>query len=356
MKSTTIASNIHDYRIYYESDLHFIDAILKTENAIFIIDSNVFNQYPEISGKVVGSRLIRFDATEGNKNLEAAEKIIDSILQLKPNKKTAIISVGGGITQDVTGFAASVFYRGLRWIYVPTTLLAQADSCMGSKTSLNYKSFKNILGTFYPPHEVYICPKFLLTLRAEDFYSGMGEVAKLHLMSNERDVMELLGKMESVGKKDIEVMLGLIQHSLEIKLTYIQGDEFDSGRRNLLNYGHCFGHAIESATKYKIPHGQAIIIGMMIANNVSAGKGRMSQEMNLSLQNGILFPLLKTDYKMLKFVQTNLIIDGMKQDKKRVGAGLPLILLKQDHSLEKMTDLSEEEAGQAYNQFITQHC
>src|SRR6202044_2708720 len=114
--------------------------------------------------------------------LAASEHVFDQMILLKPTKKTKIISIGGGITQDVSGFVASTFYRGLNWVYVPTTLLAQADSCMGSKTSLNYKSYKNILGTFYPPHKIYITTSFTSTLQEEDFYSGMGEVAKLHIM------------------------------------------------------------------------------------------------------------------------------------------------------------------------------
>ena len=102
---------------------------------------------------------------------------------------------------------ASTFYRGLNWIYVPTTLLAQADSCMGSKTSLNYKSFKNILGTFYPPHQIYICPEFTNSLTEEDFYSGMGEVVKLHTMGGIKTLEILMSQLPKIHQRDIETVL-----------------------------------------------------------------------------------------------------------------------------------------------------
>ncbi len=356
MNTTTVRSNIHDYQIFYESDFSFARKILSIENAIFIIDENIIMYYPIITELADRSRLIKFTAIEESKTLAAAEKIIDRIIELKPNKKTTVVSFGGGITQDVTGFVASVFYRGLRWVYVPTTLLAQADSCMGSKTSLNYKSYKNILGTFYPPHEIYICPDFLLTLKAEDFYSGMGEVAKLHLMSSEKDVKDLTSKIDSVNKKEISVLLHLIKQSLKIKWSYMEQDEFDAGKRNLLNYGHCFGHAIESATLYKIPHGQAVIIGMIIANSIAADKGLISQEKKKSIDDSLLFPLLKSNYKILKNISADAVIDGIKQDKKRIGTGLPLILLHHDYTLEKITNLSIEKAKEAYSKFIQEYC
>jgi 3-dehydroquinate synthase len=123
-----------------------------------------------------------------------------------------------------------------------------------------------------------------------------------------------------------------------------------------LNFGHCFGHAIESATQYRIPHGQAVVIGMIIANSISEEKGLISQEKKKSLDVSLLFPLLKSDYKILKNIPADFVVDGMKQDKKRIGAGLPLILLHEDHTLEKITDLSVENAKQSYSKFIQDYC
>ena len=261
--------------------------------------------------------LFLLDAIEEHKTLAFAEKIFDKVITLKPTKKTKIISIGGGITQDVSGFVASTFYRGLNWIYVPTTLLAQADSCMGSKTSLNYKSYKNILGTFYPPHSIYIATEFTRTLKEADFYSGMGEVAKLHIMGGPQKLDLLAGQVPSIHKQDIPAILSATQQSLDIKWTYMDGDEFDQGKRNMLNYGHEFGHAIETATHYAIPHGQAIIIGMIMANEIAVQKKYISQQLQKKIDS-VLFDLLKIDYRQLSKIDNSDIIDAMKQDKKRV--------------------------------------
>lgn len=351
-----IKSSIHDYTIHFENDFRFLDGILSEKEAVFIIDKNVFELYKDKFQLIANSEnLIVLDAVEENKTLSASEVIYDKVISLRPTKKTKIISFGGGITQDVSGFVASTFYRGLKWIYIPTTLLAQADSCMGSKTSLNYKSYKNILGTFYPPHQIFICPEFTNTLNVEDFYSGMGEVIKLHIMGGNDKLNELLSQLELIHNRNISTILNVTKKSLEVKWTYMEGDEFDQGRRNLLNYGHEFGHAIETATTYKIPHGQAIIIGMVMANHVSFVKRKISQN-TFEITSKVLMELLKCNYVSLNNISNNEIIIPMKQDKKRIGNNLPLIIMDDDYNFEKILDLTEEEAIQSINYFKKTYC
>jgi len=339
-----IHSSIHDYEIYFESNLAFLKQLLEIQEAIFIIDKNIFNLYQSYFSVFENSEnIIILDATEENKTLEASEVIFDKVISLKPTKKTKIISFGGGIIQDVSGFVASTFYRGLNWIYVPTTLLAQADSCMGSKTSLNYKSYKNILGTFYPPHLIYICPEFTNTLTDVDFYSGMGEVVKLHAMGGVNQLEKLITLLPKIHQRDISTILSVTQSSLDIKWTYMEGDEFDQGKRNLLNYGHEFGHAIETATHYKIPHGQAIIIGMIMANYISYTKNELNK-ITLEKTEMVFKELLKCDTSILTSISLEEIITPMKQDKKRIGNKLPLILMDEKYVFSKILDLTEEEA------------
>ena len=350
-----ISSSIHDYKIHFEKDFSFLPELLRQEDAVFIIDKKVFDLYEEFAFLKDNNNLLLLDAIEENKTLEASEGILDKIILLRPTKKTKIISIGGGITQDVSGFAASIFFRGLKWEYVPTTLLAQADSCMGSKTSLNYKSYKNILGTFYPPHTIYICTSFISSLKDEDFYSGMGEVAKLHAMGGLQTLDLLLSKMTGVYNKDIPTVLELTKSSLDIKWSYMDGDEFDQGKRNMLNYGHCFGHAIETATHYKIPHGQAVVLGMILANKVALDKNYISEALNDKL-NSLFFDILKCDFRQLRQIENEVIIGAMKQDKKRIGTGLPLIMPNSLFEFFKITDLSEEQASTALNFFKNTYC
>lgn len=355
-KIKKIHSSIHDYEIHFENDFSFLKNLLTTEEAVFIIDENVLNLYKTYFSVIANSEnIIVLNSIEENKTLAASEIVFDKIISLKPTKKTKIISFGGGITQDVSGFVASTFYRGLKWIYVPTTLLAQADSCMGSKTSLNYKSYKNILGTFYPPHTIYICPEFTNTLVQEDFYSGMGEVVKLHVMGGEKYLNQLETQLKKIHQRDISTILSVTQESLNIKWTYMDGDEFDQGKRNLLNYGHEFGHAIETATHYKIPHGQAIIIGMIMANFVSYVK-QIITKTTLDKIEKVFIELLKSDVSILKTVTSADIIGPMKQDKKRIGNKLPLIMMDESYTFIKILDLSEEEAMSAIEYFKNTYC
>lgn len=355
-KSKFIQSSIHNYEIKFEESLLFIKDIVASNEAVFIIDKNVFNLYNDFFISIsCFDNFILLDAIEENKTLAASEIIFDKVISLRPTKKTKVISFGGGITQDVSGFVASTFYRGLNWIYVPTTLLAQADSCMGSKTSLNYKSYKNILGTFYPPHQIYICTEFTNTLAEEDFYSGMGEVVKLHTMGGESYLNELMSKLPKIHQRDLSTILMATQSSLDIKWTYMDGDEFDQGKRNLLNYGHEFGHAIETATHYKIPHGQAIIIGMIMANYISYSK-KLITKLILEKTEKIFLELLKVNVDILKNVSNEDIINSMKQDKKRIGNNLPLIMLDENYTLSKVLDLTENEAKVAIEYFKVAYC
>lgn len=351
-----ITSSIHNYTLHFENDFGFLSVLLAEKEAVFIIDKNVFRLYNDKFKAIENAdNLIILDAVEENKTLAASEKVFDKIISLRPTKKTKIISFGGGITQDVSGFVASTFYRGIKWVYVPTTLLAQADSCMGSKTSLNYKSYKNILGTFYPPHQIFICPEFTNTLNEEDFYSGMGEVVKLHIMGGNDRLDELIQQLPKIHQRNIAAILNVTKKSLEIKWTYMDGDEFDQGKRNLLNYGHEFGHAIETATSYKIPHGQAIIIGMIMANYVALIKQKITDNTFKKTSN-VLIELLKADYKSLKGISPESIIDPMKQDKKRIGNDLPLIMMNDGYEFEKILNLTIEEAAQSINYFKTTYC
>lgn len=253
-----------------------------------------------------------------------------------------MVSIGGGILQDISGFAASTIYRGINWIYIPTTLLAQADSCIGSKTSLNYSNYKNLIGTFYPPTRIHIYTPFLTTLQAADFYSGFGEVIKLHLMGGRDYFTSLLNLSPLILNRDATALTKAIQQSLKIKLSFMEGDEFDMGRRNLLNYGHDFGHAVESTSNFDVPHGQAVILGMIAANIVSRQRGKLSVELEKDFAENLLHPnlFIKPSADALT---SDAIINAMKKDKKRVGDQLALIMIDDNFSLTRVNNLTNDE-------------
>lgn len=343
MSVMTIHSNVRDYAVNFQKSSSFLAGLERFPQRLFVIDENVWKHHGTgcLSTIPPTERMI-FPVSEERKTLDSVMEIYDRLMECSAKKNMTLISIGGGVIQDVTGFVASTLYRGLHWIFMPTTLLAQADSCVGSKTSLNYKRFKNLVGTFYPPAEVHIYPPFIKTLGESDFLSGFGEVAKLHIMGGAETTQELVNNLSLIMRRDETALLRAIRNSLAIKLSYMEGDEFDTGRRNLLNFGHCFGHALETVSNYAVPHGQAVIIGMLFANLAAVRRGWLDRPLAVHLADALLLKSLSVPLQREYFSPVP-ILEAMKQDKKRVGDGLVMVLMKDGHELVKITDFSERE-------------
>lgn len=338
----TIKSNLHDYTVNFQKDISFLKELCKIENAVYVIDENIWNIYKDTEFKILPSdKIIIQKSLEDKKNIDSVCEIYEKIMSFSPRKNMTLISIGGGIVQDITGFVASTLYRGIKWIFVPTTLLAQVDSCIGAKTSLNFKHFKNLVGSFYAPAEIYLYPGFLHTLNRNDFYSGVGEMAKLHLMAGKETTQAFQRDLTDIDLRNEEVLFNRIQKCLEIKKSFIEDDEFDTGRRNMLNYGHYFGHAIESSTDFQISHGQAVVVGMILANKIALNKGLLNKEGERFIYENILKPSLQVSVPVIDADKT---VQAMRQDKKNVGKGLALVMLTNNYEMTKIVDLKEDEA------------
>ncbi len=346
----SIHSNIHDYSAFFKDHGGFIDDLAKTPQSCFVVDENVWKIYSDdLLKNIPTETIIILPINEERKRLSSVEELYDKIIEQPFKRNLTLISIGGGILQDLTGFAASTIYRGINWIYVPTTLLSQADSCIGSKTSLNYHSYKNLIGTFFPPSEIYIHPPFLQTLPLSDFYSGYGEVIKLHLMGGEDTFKTLIKFSQQILARDNEALTGAIWRSLNIKIDYMSGDEFDKGRRNLLNFGHDFGHALESTSNFEIPHGQAVIFGMMAANIIAQERGILKENIATQIFENLLSPSLII--KPLPSALDHLkMVKAMKKDKKRIGEKLPLIMMNSIFEITRINDLTEEEVNRTLDE------
>lgn len=341
----SIESKIKNYSITIHDNFDFIGELALISPRALVIDNNVWVHYESIFTKFFKKEeIIIIEATEVNKTVEYALRLCDSVMHTNARKNMTIISIGGGIVQDVTGFLASILYRGVNWIYIPTTLLAQSDSCMGSKTSLNYKSFKNLLGTFYPPNKIHLNVAFTRTLTKMDFYSGIGEIVKLHLMGGQNNINLISNKIKEldIQRENDKFLTELVKNSLSIKYSYIKDDEFDTGRRNLLNYGHCFGHAIEVSSKYAIPHGTAVVVGMIFANIIAVKRELLSPAIENTILNNILLNSFNYQFTIDLFDKET-ILSALKMDKKRVGNGLPLIIIQTNLELTKLIDMTDEE-------------
>ena len=340
-----IKSKISNYQVNFAEANQFLrDLENEYPKNFYIIDKNVWKlYYKKLFKNVDKTRVILLQVNEDTKNLNTVQSLYDVLTNCSVKRNLVLVSIGGGITQDVTGFLASTLYRGIRWIFIPTTLLAQSDSCIGSKTSLNYKNFKNLVGTFYPPFKVFVDINFIYSQNINDFYSGLGEILKLHIIGGRRYSDYILNKLSLILDKNRPELLKAIYNSLIIKKGYIEADEFDRGRRNLLNYGHCFGHALETASGFRIPHGQAVVLGIIFANIVSEDRGLLSKNLAKELfDHGLSKIIFNRPNRYFPIV--NKIISGMKKDKKRIGSnGLSLIILKNKFKLVKLDDLCENE-------------
>lgn len=350
-KKISVKSNLRNYDVIFSNIEDAVKPLKDNNNTVFIVDQNVWEIYSKNKlSQLNENDVIVLEIGEDKKNLNSVQIVYDQLISKNPKKNLTIVTIGGGIAQDITGFVASTLYRGVGWIFIPTTLLAQADSCIGSKTSLNYKIFKNLLGTFYPPNRVIIDIHFIETLTEYDYYSGVGEIAKLHLMGGKEKADFYFNHINEIKTRDISVLENLISNSLFVKKSYMEDDEFDTGKRNLLNYGHCFGHAIETATDFEVPHGQAVVAGMILANDVANSKGLLEQKIHDEINSKLNEILLKKE--RIKEINPDLIIEGMKKDKKRIASGLPLVMLCNAFSLVKITDLTETEASNTMKKFI----
>ena len=345
-----IRSYAKEYEVHFEQSPDFLKDLSGT---FYVIDRNVYELYREQFVEIPEERLYLLDAVETNKTIETALAICEAMTAFPEKRNATLVSVGGGITQDITGFAANILYRGIHWIFVPTTLLAACDSCIGSKTSLNYKNYKNLLGTFYPPDELHICPKMFGTLTKQDFLSGLGEVVKFNLMAGE--VAQIEQDLPGLLNRDAELIESYVRKSLAFKKPFIEADEFDKGIRIHLNFAHTFGHAFEAITDYAIPHGTAGAMGMIMANAIA--RERESIETSLwERMDALLAKII--DLKLLSEVngfagmqtfQMDAILDKIKKDKKQVDANITAVLFTDnDLTLSVVHDVTPTEIENAY--------
>jgi 3-dehydroquinate synthase len=321
----TVKSRIHDYHVNFITDLKGTLETKLIEGDVLIIDNKIKELYnEEFASTLCKYTHIGIDSNEPQKSYQQVESVINQLISGGFKKNHRLVAVGGGITQDVTAFIASILYRGVSWLFFPTSLLAQGDSCIGSKTSINFGEYKNLVGGFYPPNDIYVYPDFLNTLLFSELQSGLGEMLHYFIVSSEED-FERYKHDYPAALKDKKVLAGIIARSLEIKKSYIEIDEFDRKERQVFNYGHSFGHAIESMTNYEIPHGIAVSFGMDMSNYVSVKKGYISEDVRQNIR-GVVEKIWEG------YTIKNLSIDqylvALSKDKKNVGSKLGLILSK----------------------------
>lgn len=263
---------------------------------------------------------------EQNKTTESWEKILSTLIENKHERTTTLIALGGGMIGDITGFAAACYQRGVDYIQIPTSLIAQVDSAIGGKTGVNHPLGKNLIGAFYHPKCILIDIDMLTTLPDREFYSGLAEVVKYGLVAD-RDFFEWVeNNISLIVEKNKKALLKMIKQCIEIKLKFVEQDEKDQGQRRLLNFGHTFGHALENYFVYKnILHGEAVALGMLLAAKVSAQLGWIKQEDIERIQDLLIRCKINMDFHLPPMPE---LIKNMQRDKKITDRKLNLILLR----------------------------
>jgi 3-dehydroquinate synthase len=326
MQQILIKSGQGNYEVEFQNDLTALTELLaNTARAVLILDQNVARLYATQLAELT-KRLPTFavPATEEEKTLDGVTRALTFLQKNDCNKQSIIIAFGGGIIQDIVAFAAHVYYRGLKWYFIPTTLLSMADSCIGAKSSINFNGFKNQLGSFHSPARVFICDQFVRTLSEDDVRSGYGEIFKLFLIGSR----ELFSRLKETINRDgfrNSSLLEFIYESLRVKQAVIEVDEYETGPRRILNYGHTFGHALEGLTHYEIPHGLAVVWGMDLVNWIAHRTGLLSRE---DFDDVHAFAARHFSRRLSSKVSTADLIQATRRDKKVADGKINLALLE----------------------------
>jgi len=312
----------------------FNDNSIKFKKCLLVIDNKIPKNFiNKILKSLKGKKKIiyYFNASEKNKNIISTNKILELLLKKNFYRTDCLISVGGGITGDVSGFVSSIFKRGIKFINIPTTLLSQVDSSIGGKTGINSKYGKNLIGSFYQPNIVISDIDFLKTLPKREIICGYGEILKHSLISNKKFFLFLEKNVLKILDLKTPYIEKSIKESCLIKKNIIQIDEKEKNLRKVLNFGHTFAHAYEAALKYskKLNHGEAVLLGIMSASKFSLKKKLLNKnEFKLIKNHLIKFKLPNNINNYFTKKNLNQIISFMDKDKKNDSQNINLVLLK----------------------------
>lgn len=323
------------YDIVFSTDFQSLAEELKkldieNRKACIITDSHVLSLYGNEIMDILGgicrkNVLFSFAAGEENKTLQTVKDIYTLLISEKFDRKDLIIALGGGVVGDIAGFTAATYLRGIDFIQIPTTLLAQADSSIGGKTGVDFDGYKNMVGAFYMPRLVYMNVSTLKTLDDRQFFSGFAEVMKHGLIKDGIFYEWLLDKMYEICDRDPDTLLEMVERSCKIKKLVVEKDPTEKGDRALLNFGHTIGHAIEKASNFSLSHGECVALGCVAAAFISWKHEWLSMDEYYEIRDMFVpfnLPISISD------IDPEEILRLTKSDKKMEGGSIKFILLK----------------------------
>lgn len=333
MREVNVELKERSYSILIENMLknkfkYLIREKFKGEKIAIITDENIYSIYHEfIENELVDEscefKVIKIASGESNKNMSAVIKVYDELAEFEITRSDLIVTFGGGIVGDLGGFVASTYLRGIPFIQIPTTLLAQVDSSVGGKVGVDLEQGKNLVGQFYQPLAVFIDTSFLETLEDRIFYDGMAEVIKYGCI---KDAEFLKRIAADKSRKDLMKNIDdIVANCCKIKAEIVALDEFDMGERMVLNFGHTIGHGIEKYYNYnRYTHGEAVAIGMMLISKLGVSLGLCNQKDIDDLEIVLKTNKLPT---VAENIDWEILIKIIKNDKKKSGSSISVILL-----------------------------
>ena len=258
---------------YFDGDFSILENLLNKQNTIFITDENIFEKQ---SKKFDGWKTIVIKAGEQFKNQKTVNEVIDKLINLQADRQTFVVGIGGGVVTDITGFVASIYMRGIKFAFVPTSILAMVDASVGGKNGIDVGVYKNLVGIIRHPEFLLYDYSFFETLPHEEWVNGFAEIIK-HACIKDKEMFDFLEE-NSLHKfqSSFRIAGQLIEKNVDIKYNVVANDEQETGERKLLNFGHTIGHAIENVSK--LSHGNAISIGQVAACRISEKINGFSEE------------------------------------------------------------------------------
>ncbi len=323
------------YDIVYSKDFSSLASELekldcKNKKLCIVTDSNVNDLYGQtvldhLSDCCAKAVLYSFPAGEENKNLDTVKSLYTFLIEHGFDRKDMLIALGGGVVGDLTGFTAATYLRGISFIQIPTTLLAQCDSSIGGKTGVDFDGYKNMVGAFHMPKLVYMNASVLKTLDERQFFSGFAEVMKHGLIKDEAFYVWLLDNMMEICDRDLDTLSEMIMRSCNVKKMVVEKDPTEKGERALLNFGHTIGHAIEKAKNFELLHGECVALGAVAAAYISWQHELLSKEEYYEIRDMFVPFSLPIS---VEGIDPNEIVKLTKSDKKMEQGKIKFVLLK----------------------------
>lgn len=319
MRKLDLITSAGKSEVFIGGNIDEISSRFDKSKTIVLADENLLRLHPS---KFDGFSVISIGSGEKAKSMEQVVKIYHKLLEMEVDRSWSIIGAGGGIATDLSGFVGSTFLRGIRFGFVSTTLLGQVDAAIGGKNGVNLDGYKNMIGIIRQPEFVLCDIESLSTLPQREFLGGFAEIIKYGAIRDKKFFDFLLINIEKGLAKDVLILESLIHESIRNKIEVVQADENEIGERKTLNFGHTFAHGFEKL--YKIPHGEAVALGMIMAARLSVNLGLLDVYKCNELENLIKRAGLPVN---LEF-DVDLLADAMKKDKKRAGGEISFILLE----------------------------